>query len=267
MREVDCPYSPGMVGLISGDDQARYHHLMVSLDALQVPRGTMYAHATSCNPARNTNNLVKMFLKQPTLDWLWIMGDDHCFEEDCLLRLLAHGKDVIMPLTPRRQFPFDSVLVKEWKPAQGVVQWFTWEEIEAHTEPFPVQAGGSAGLLVRRRVFESMSPPYFRVGQFILDDLQEDVGFTWRCNTIGYTVYCDPNTPLGHLTTSIMFPKRDETGKIGIVANMSGFKMMMVPPGYTATRDEDSNDHIVKRPSWVEHPVESDHERALHPTS
>ena len=258
MREVECPYGPGMVGLISGDDQARYHHLMVSLDDLQVPRGTVYAYATSCNPARNTNNLVKMLLKEPKLEWLWIMGDDHCFEEDCLMKLMAHGKDCIMPLTPRRQFPFDSVLLKEWVPSKGTAQWYTWEEIEQFTEPFPIAAGGSAGLLVRRRVFESMSTPYFQVGRYIMDDLQEDVFFTARCNSIGYTVYCDPFTTLGHLTTAIMFPRRNETGQIGIAANMSGFKMMLVPPGYTATRDDQSNDHIVKRPSWVDVPKDAE---------
>ena len=255
MREVECEYPPGMIGLVSGDDQARYHHLMASLDAVHVPKGTKYAHATSCNPARNSNNLVKMLLKEPDLEWLWIMGDDHCFEEDCLLRLLSHKKDVIMPLTPRRQFPFDSVVMKEWDPSKGIVKWYTWEEIEQHHEPFPVIAGGSAGLLVTKRVFQSMSTPYFQIGRWIQDDLQEDIFFTWRCNSIGYTVYCDPTTPLGHITNAVMFPKRDAEGRIGIAANMSGFKIMIVPPGYTATRDEDSNDHIVRRPGWVEPPT------------
>jgi hypothetical protein len=59
------------------------------------------------------------------------------------------------------------------------------------------------------------------------------------------------------MTTAVMFPRRNAENKIGIAANMSGFKMMIVPPGCTATRDEDSNDHIVKRPSWVEVPNEA----------
>lgn len=248
MKEIDTPFGPGVVGLISGDDQARYHHLMVSMDALLVPKGTKYAHATSCNPARNTNNLVKMMLGRPEMEWLWIMGDDHCFEESCLLDLLAHEKDCVVPLCTRRQFPFDSVVAKVYDPPKGIVKWYTWEEIEKFDGLFHVAAAGTAGLLVKRRVFESMTPPWFQIGRWISDDLQEDVWFTSHCNNIGYKVWCDPNIPLGHLTTAVMFPKKDGNGQIGVAANFSGFKTMIVPPGCTATRDENSNDHIVKRP-------------------
>jgi hypothetical protein len=250
MKEIDTPFGPGVVGVISGDDQARYHHLVVSLDALLVPRGTDYAHATSCNPARNTNNLVTMMLANPLYEWLWIMGDDHCFEESILLDLLAHGKDCVLPLTPRRQFPFDPVVAKEFDPERGIAKWYTWDEIAQFPGIFPVAAAGNAGMLVKRRVFESMSPPWFQIGRWRADDLQEDMWFTTQCNNMGYIVYCDPNVPLGHITNAVMFPKKDASGRIGIAANMSGFKTMLVPPGWTAERDEANNDRIVKQPTW-----------------
>src|SRR5574341_2305098 len=134
MEKIESRFGPGIVGLISADDQARYHALMISLDSLQVPKGTKYAHATSCNPARNTNNLIKMMLEQPEMEWLWIMCDDHCFESDCLMRLLEHDKDMIMPLCTRRLFPYDPVVMKEFVPGEGKFNWYTWEEVAARSE-------------------------------------------------------------------------------------------------------------------------------------
>lgn len=249
MQPVASPYGPGCVGVISADDQVRYHHLLVSLDDLRVPEGTRYCYATSCNPARNTNNLVDMMLADPKMEWLWIMGDDHCFEEDCLLRLLADEKDCVMPLTCRRVFPHDPVIWKEFEPEIMADKWFTWEEIEKFNEPFPVAAGGTAGLLVKRRVFERMAKPWFQIGRFGKDDLQEDIFFTWKANLMGHTVYCDPRIPLGHITNTVMFPKRDEAGRIGVAANSNGHKYMVIPPGHTAKRNE-NGDSVILRPNF-----------------
>lgn len=248
MHIIDnSPFGPGVVGVISADDQVRFHHLLVSLDSLGVPTGSKYAHATGCNPAKNTNNLVDIMLGLPEMQWLWIMGDDHCFEPDALMRLLEHDKDCIMPLTLRRLFPWDAVLMKEFSPERSHFLWYTWEEIAVFNAPFVIAAGGTAGLLVKRRVFEHMPRPWFQVGTWVRDDLQEDIYFTWKANQMGHTVYCDPNVPMGHVTTAVIFPKHVADGQIGIATNMHGFKTMLVPPGYTAKRDE-NGDHIARLP-------------------
>lgn len=246
MRVTESRHGPGCVGVISADDQVRYHHLLLSLDSLQVPNGSKLLFANSCNAARNTNNLVKLMLEDPAMEWLWIMGDDHCFESDTLMRLLDHEKDCIMPLTPRRVFPHDSVIWKEFIPEEGVTVWYTWEEISAFKEPFPVAAGGTAGLLVKRRVFERMRSPWFQLAKFFPDDMQEDVYFTWKANLMGHTVFCDPSIPMGHITNAVMFPKRGADGQIGVAANLNGFRQWVVPPGYTAKRDE-NGDSVYRR--------------------
>lgn len=251
MKEVDSPYGPGCVGVISGDDMARFHHLVISLDSLQVPKGSVYCHATGCNPARNSNNLVRMMLEQPQMQWLWIMGDDHCFDDDILLKLLSRDKDCIMPLCARRMFSFDPVVMKEFVPEEGKHSWYTWEEIEGFTEPFPVAAGGSAGLLVKRHVFERMRSPWFEVGAWIRDDLQEDVFFTHRANKMGHTVYCDNEAFIGHITNAVMFPKRGVDGKIGVASNLGGYKLFVLPPGWAAKHGP-NGEHLVRQPGETE---------------
>ncbi|MCI0549654.1 MAG: hypothetical protein L0287_01730, partial [Anaerolineae bacterium] len=232
--------------VISGDDQGRYHHLVMSLDAVRVPRGSAYAHATSCNPARNTNNLVNMLLANPDYQWLWIMGDDHCFNDDMVLNLLAHKKDCVMPLCSRRMFPWDPIYMKIFQPDLGQWAWYTWEEIEKEDDLFKIAAGGNAGLLVQRPVFEALPRPWFQIGRWQPDDLQEDIYFTYMAKRAGYPVWVDKTQVLGHITNSVMFPKIID-GKIGVAGNIGGYKMLVVPPGWTAKRNE-QGEHVISKP-------------------
>jgi hypothetical protein len=230
VNQVDSRHPPGAVGLIMGD-QPRFQHLQASLIALEVPRGSQMFVAQSCNPAMNSNRIAQMMLDNPELQWLWVMGDDHCFEKDALLRLLDDEKDAIVPLVARRMWPHGTVLWREFDPDENVSSFYTWEEVSRFKEPFPVAGAGSAGLLVRRRVFERMQKPWFRVGAFGRDELQEDLYFTWQCNRMGHTVHCDPNVTMGHLSYVNFYPYRNADGQIGVAANMNGHKMTVLPPG------------------------------------
>ena len=234
MKEVESQHPPGAVVLITGDTP-RFHHLMVSLEALHAPAGSKLFTVQSCNPAYNSNKGVRLMLDNPDLQWLWIMGDDHCFEGDTLLKLLDTNLDAVVPLTPRRIYPHDSVLWKEFNPDEGLNSWYTWEEISEFDKPFPVAGAGSAGLLVKRHVFERMQAPWFRVGQFKSDELQEDLYFTWRCNRMGFTVHCDPSVLLGHCSYIAYYPYRKD-GVLGVAGNANGHKFQVVAPGHTAVR-------------------------------
>ena len=235
MKEVETRHAPGAIALISGD-QPRFHALQASLLGVEVPKGTQYFHASSCNPAKNCNIVVEMLLKDPELRWLWIMGDDHCFEKDALLRLLDRDVDCVVPLTPRRMWPHATVLLKEFEPKADKHEWYAWDEIAEFDSIFPVAACGSAGLLVRRHVFEQLPRrPWFRVGFLGADELGEDLEFTYDCNAAGLTVYCDPTVPMGHLSYVSFYPYRKD-GKLGVAANMNGHKMAVVEAGRVARK-------------------------------
>lgn len=236
MKFVDSPFGPGMVGVIAAHDQARYHHLLMSLESLHVPHGSVYAHGTGCNPARNSNNLVKMLLERPNLQWLWIMGDDHCFEPDCLMRLLALDKPLAVPMCARRSFPYDPVVLREFDPTNMKAAWMTWEEVQQHDKPFVIQSCGTAGLLVKRHVFEKLHEPWFRVGTWGQDELQEDLFFTWYATTSGFQIWADPDNFIGHIMSVVLFPKRDAQGRFGVAGNIGGYKQFILPPTHTAKK-------------------------------
>lgn len=255
MKPVDSAHGPGVVGVIAGSEVGRYNHLSISMAGLEVPAGTRYMESWSCNPARNCNSLVDLMLKDPQMQWLWIMGDDHCFDPDTLLRLLAHDVDCVVPLTPRRTFPYDPVVWRDFDPDRRLNRWFTWNEIEKFGEKlFPIAAGGSAGLLVKRRVFEKMPRPWFQIGWSEKDELQEDVFFTWQANKHGFQVYCDPSIPLGHIITTVMFPKHTPEGRIGVAANLNGHKQFIIPPGHTAVQNEQGLSLIKIPLDWINKP-------------
>lgn len=255
LKPVNSRFGPGVVGVIAGSEVGRFNHLGVSMSGLHMPEGSLYKEAWSCNPAKNCNSLVDMMLADPQMEWLWIMGDDHCFDTDTLMRLLAHDVDCVMPLTPRRTFPYDPVVWREFDPGRNLNRWFTWNEIEKFGgKLFHVAAGGSAGLLVKRRVFERMKRPWFQVGWNQKDELQEDMYFTWTANKAGFKVYCDPSVILGHIITTVLFPKHTPEGQIGVAANLNGHKQFIIPPGHTAVQNDDGVS-VIKIPlDWINKP-------------
>src|SRR5262249_22923318 len=133
-------------------------------------------------------------------DWLWFIDDDHTFQPDVLERLLAHQVDIVGPLCPRRRSPFtpvptvDDVPVELSKPGLGVVT-----------------ATGTAGLLVRRGVFDALDAPWFQHGS--KQDgthVSDDTYFCRQARAAGFDVHVDTSVQLTHLNVvDIGFAYRD----------------------------------------------------------
>ena len=86
-------------------------------------------------------------------DWVWFIDDDHAFDPQILMQLLSWNVDVVAPIYLMRQKPFLPVtLVDEGKsidlttvPTEGLAE---------------VYATGTAGMLIRRRVFNKIHAAY-----------------------------------------------------------------------------------------------------------
>lgn len=223
MIEVNSKHPPGTVGYITGG-VPRYFQFFDSLERTKVPTGTKLQRAFSCNPARNSNSLVEHMQGE----WLWIQGDDHTWSDDLLLKLLDRDADVIVPLVPRWGPPFFPVIFKEFDP-KGNTTVYTWEEIELlsrRLEVITVEAAGSAGMLVKKKVLDAMEKPCFRVGLMGPDELSEDVEFTWKANQLGFNVVADLTCFMGHATSAIITPSRLKNGKLAIMADIHGGNLM-----------------------------------------
>ena len=190
----------GIAGVIA-NDTARYTLFWSCWDDIQLPddwRKEKLIGGDWCG-ARNT---LCEYTLESGADYLWFMDDDHAFAPDLLLRLLRWEKDLTTPLCLMRSRPFAPVSfdgnIEEGDPpirhrinlheheAEGLVQ---------------LTAGGTAGMLIHRRVLEALDPPWFEYG-FISEDLM----FCDKAMEAGFELHCDLSARLGHLTTAVVEP-------------------------------------------------------------
>ncbi len=235
MIETAAPFPAGTVGYITAGT-ARYFQFFDSLEATQVPKGTVLRRALGCNPAKNSNMLVQQMLG----DWLWLQGDDHRWQPDLLIRLLSHNVDAVVPLVARWGPPFHPVIYKEFDPKAGKTLVYTWNEIQVLRDAgqtlVPVAAAGSAGLLVRRHVLEALvahhGDPIFRVGGTGPDEIAEDLCMTAAIAALGFDMLCDLTAFMGHTTSATVEPVVLPDGRLAITADIHGGRLL----AYTTER-------------------------------
>src|SRR5262249_50864063 len=143
----------------------------------------------SASVVENLNQIVRQLRDED--EWLWILGDDHVWPQDTLMRLLGAMDenpeiDVLVPLVVKRNPPWHLVLFHEAGAYEdGLPRWrpYEWEEVP-EAGPFEVDAAGNAGMLVRRGVLDAIGDPWFRSSGGVV--LNEDVMFCRAAREHGF---------------------------------------------------------------------------------
>lgn len=173
----------------------RYALSMQSLVSLKAPQESALSWFTGVLIAKSLNAAFQTVIDNPKLQWVWVMGDDHVFAPDTLLRLLDREKDVIVPLCLNRVPPMDPTIVDhrykrmkylEELPSGGLYQLA------------PHETCGDAGLFIRRPVLEKLGPVWYdsrKSGALAA----EDQAFVQRIKDAGYDVWVDLDNPIGHV--------------------------------------------------------------------
>ena len=172
--------------------------------------------------ARNCNTIVY----QMKGDWVWFIGDDHAFPPDTLERLLAHQVDIVVPLCSQRQPPYSYGVYQMREDGTTPLM-----DLTGRTGLVEVDYAGSAGLLVRTHVFDKMEPPYFRMGQFRTDAEGEDIYFCATARDLGFKVYVDTDTRIGHAAVVTAWPQRLNDGSYGTKLDIGGGIEIMLKMG------------------------------------
>ncbi len=222
-------HPPGSIGLPCSDN-GRFTDFYVDLTGLQVPDGSKFMWKKGAYVADNCNYLAGNFEGE----WLWIMGDDHQFPADALMRLLDHDVEVVVPLCLEKKAPFHPVVYKRFD--EESERWFGYglPELAGRSGLIEVEAAGSAGMLIRRSVIERLDPPYFAFQpskNSPSGHLGEDLWFCKRVRDLGIPIHCDLDLPIGHIVTTSVWPeRREDDGKYGVVLDMQlGFRLFMEP--------------------------------------
>ena len=235
MRE--CLVGPaGTIGVASAT-LARYQEFYYDLDRLEVPLGSVFEPERGGNVAENFNRLLRDRFHG---EWFWVMGDDHRFRPDTLQRLLAHRVDVVVPVVCRKAPPFLPVLWKDFRPhteaTQDEVSLYAWSELALLHGLVPVEAVGSAGMLLSRRAIESLADPWFELGLVGGTSLMgEDVWLCVKLIKSGFTVYLDLDTTMGHIDQVTCWPVRGPDGRWRIDGVMRDRRMTFVRPEEATT--------------------------------
>jgi hypothetical protein len=100
---------PPVTIIIPSAALARYCTFEMSVEALQVPDGSTILRGISASLASSVNQAIAT----TNTPLYWFIDDDHKFEPNLLLRLIAHDVPVVVPLTCFARSPFQPVLVRE----------------------------------------------------------------------------------------------------------------------------------------------------------
>lgn len=214
-------HPPGSV-IVPCHDLARYHHFTHDLMILDVPDGSTVLFNRSASITQNLNQATETFMEGDG-EWIWQIGDDHTFQRDVVMRLLAHQVDIVAPLCTRRGPPFS--LVAFDAEAEGTDELgrqmyhsLQFEDLPEHGLLEVIAAGG-AGMLIRRGVLEAIGYPWFENSDGLTTD--EDMQFCRRAREAGFTIWVDVDTAIGHLGIVNAVPTR-RAGMWGLTLDLQG---------------------------------------------
>lgn len=199
----------GSIG-VPCSDTGRYTAFADSLANLEKPPGTISRFAVCTWRQRGRNQLVRWML-EANEEWMLFLDDDHVFAPDLLARLLSHEKDIVAALCLRRDEPYSPFCF------QAITASGKFQAIDLHQhaadELLQVATVGTGAMLVRRRVFEQLADPWFKIAES-----GEDMLFCQAAACAGFEIYCDLGARLGHLTTAVVWPTTTEKGwSVGFV--------------------------------------------------
>jgi hypothetical protein len=214
--------SPGTIALPTAEI-GRFTMFMVSMAGTRQPNDTHLSVMASASVTENLNGVMRNLRDADA--WVWILGDDHTWLSGCLMKLLEtmdeHDEiDVLVPLVVKRNPPWHLVVFKDAGTFEdGMPRWkpFDWEEIP-ETGVFEVDAAGSAGMLVRREVLDTLGDPWFENSGKVI--LNEDVTFCKKVTEAGFRIFATADATMGHLGIFNVRPLR-RGGRWGALTEFS----------------------------------------------
>ena len=248
--------SKGLIGVVANAN-ARYSEFGFCIDVLDKPDGWDKTWSIGLDYVGSRNDLVQYVLDNDYTH-LWFMDDDHSFAPDLLTRLLAWDKPLVTPVCLTKTWPFLPCVYPNKLP-EGEHQYLPLDFEGAEPSGLiEIEAGGCAGMLIRRDVLESVSAPWFEHA-----DVGEDILFCQKAKDAGFRLYADLGAILGHITVAVVQPSYDEENGWTTGVRV-GNELRLVVPFWSQLlaaqesdpRNQDDNPHPDALPPAVDVPSE-----------
>lgn len=146
-----------------------------------------------CLIHQNRENIAKEFLKSDSTHLLFV-DSDMVFKTDDVRTLIKRDKDIIgASCNMKAEVPVTTVKIHD-EEGKDVSKIMPDGLLECY-------AVGTGFMLVARKVFETLSHPWFSYEQDKEGNTfrGEDMWFCGKARKAGFKVYCDPTIKIGHL--------------------------------------------------------------------
>lgn len=139
--------------------------------------------------ARNT--LVQQALSDPNCTHILMLDDDMTFDSELIVELIKRNVDIIGALAFKRTGNFE--------PCVFIASGDKFTPILPKI-PVELDAIGSAGLMVKREVYEKIGHPYFETYYNVDGTVTGvDIDFSKKVKKAGFKIVCDPSILMGHI--------------------------------------------------------------------
>jgi len=201
----DTKHAPGTV-VIAAASLARYSEFWMCIESLIVPYGTKLIASRGADFVHQFNEGIRRMGGE----WVWIMGDDHTFDPNILMKLLDRELDLVIPIVPRRDPPFSPVLMHG--PLSEKMVRYSWRDLPVSgLFRLPtIDSAGQAGALIRKPILEKLGDPWFEGGKLTPGRIMEDMFFIKRMHDLGVKVWIDCDQVMGHIANITITPQRHE---------------------------------------------------------
>ena len=180
----------------------RHANFLDHFNALQKPEGTYLSFAHGASPAMGRNTIIKNALELQCTHVLF-MDDDMVPRPESLIRLLKHDLDIVSGLYLMRNYPHFPLAFDAAFPDGKNKHMFLNDGDKGVKE---VTNAGLGFVLIKTHVFKKMTEPWIRLGQIQLDGWCDDIDFFNRARRADFKIHVDLDTPIGHCTSSIVYP-------------------------------------------------------------
>lgn len=156
--------------------------------------------------SNNQNDLGRLFMRT-NADYFWLLNDDLILEPNILRQLVSHEKDVIVPLVMDHEPPFQPLFFDRREGEEYFYRFI------AHGEKGIVSgiASGGGGMLISRRVFETIKDPWWNthmIPEYVdskgvlhpAHQSTEDFDFCEKAVNAGFEIWMDLDATPSHIT-------------------------------------------------------------------
>lgn len=184
-------------------EQARYNNYWSTFLQVLTPPRTIRQGLFGIYIADLQNKLARMFLSTDC-QWFWIVNDDQIYPRETLIALMKRNKDIVIPLCLEKNAPHAPLLYER--------------RLSDGTHPFrymrrgdhglvEIGAGAGGGMLIHRRVLETLPDPWWTVQTVISPvdgkpgQTSEDFDFCDKAIEAGFRIWADLDVSVAHMAT------------------------------------------------------------------